>query len=312
MSHPRVFIVGSANMDLVMEVAAAPLPGQTVAGGDLHFIPGGKGANQACGAAKMGAAAFLVGQVGSDPFGEVLLESLRLAGVETGRVGRHHGPTGCASIYVLPGGENCIVIPPGANASLNPEIALSRLQDLTAADYVLLQLEIPLESVEAVLRHARRAGATTILDPAPARELPASLLELVDYLTPNQTEASVLTGRPGEAIVDLADAEAAGARLLAKGSANVILKLGEAGCMLLNAATCRHVPAHRVRAVDTTAAGDVFNGAFAAMLAVGETPEAAAAWANAAAAVSVTRPGAQPSIPVREEVALILGQATLA
>ena len=312
MSHPRVFIVGSANMDLVMEVAAAPLPGQTVAGGDLHFIPGGKGANQACGAAKMGAAAFLVGQVGSDPFGEVLLESLRLAGVEIGRVGRHHGPTGCASIYVLPGGENCIVISPGANASLNPEIALSRLQDLTPADYVLLQLEIPLETVEAVLSHARRAGATTILDPAPARELPASLLELVDYLTPNQTEASVLTGRPGEAIVDLADAEAAGARLLAKGSANVILKLGEAGCLLLSGASRLHVPAHRVRAVDTTAAGDVFNGAFAAMMAAGETPAAAAAWANAAAAVSVTRPGAQPSIPVRKEVALILNQATSA
>ena len=312
MSHPRVFIVGSANMDLVMEVAAAPLPGQTVAGGDLHFIPGGKGANQACGAAKMGAAAFLVGQVGSDPFGEVLLESLRLAGVEIGRVGRHHGPTGCASIYVLPGGENCIVISPGANASLNPEIALSRLQDLTPADYVLLQLEIPLETVEAALSHARRAGATTILDPAPARELPASLLELVDYLTPNQTEASVLTGRPGEAIVDLADAEAAGARLLAKGSANVILKLGEAGCLLLSGASRLHVPAHRVRAVDTTAAGDVFNGAFAAMMAAGETPAAAAAWANAAAAVSVTRPGAQPSIPVRKEVALILNQATSA
>jgi ribokinase len=312
MSQPRVFIVGSANIDLVMEVASAPLPGQTVAGGDLRYIPGGKGANQACSAAKMGASAFMVGQVGSDSFGELLLESLRLAGVETGRVGRHHGPTGCASIYVLPGGENCIVISPGANASLNPEIALSRLEDLTPADFVLLQLEIPLETVEAVLRYARRAGATTILDPAPARELPASLLQLVDYLTPNQTEASVLTGRPGEAIANLADAEAAGARLLASGGANVILKLGEAGCMLLNAGGCRHVPAHRVRAVDTTAAGDVFNGAFAAMLAVGETPEAAAAWANAAAAVSVTRPGAQPSIPVREEVALILGQATFA
>ena len=312
MSQPRVFVVGSANIDLVMEVAATPLPGQTVAGGDLHFIPGGKGANQVCAAAKMGAAAFMVGQVGSDPFGEVLLQSLRLAGVETSRVGCSHGPSGCASIYVLPGGENCIVISPGANASLRPEIALSRLQDLTAADYVLLQLEIPLETVEAVLRYSRRAGATTILDPAPARELPASLLELVDYLTPNQTEASVLTGRPGEAIADLAEVEAAGARLLARGSANVILKLGEAGCLLLNAAGRRHVPAHRVSAVDTTAAGDVFNGAFAAVMAAGETAEEAAAWANAAAAISVTRPGAQPSIPVHEEVACLLGQATSA
>jgi ribokinase len=203
---------------------------------------------------------------------------------------------------VLPNGENCIVISPGANASLDAATALSRLEDLSPADFVLLQLEIPIETVGEVLEWARRAGATTILDPAPACALPAAMLRNVDYLTPNQSEACVLAGRAGETIEEPEPAREIAACLIAGGPANVILKLGGQGCLVVSAAGSRHFPAHPVTAVDTTAAGDVFNGAFAAALARGEPVAEAAAWANAAAAISVTRPGAQTSIPTREEV----------
>jgi ribokinase len=297
-NRARVFIVGSINMDLVMEVAAPPIAGQTVAGGDLRFIPGGKGANQACAAAKMGATTLMIGQVGSDPFAPMLLDSLRHAGVDTSRTGQYEGPSGCASIYVMPRGENCIVISPGANASVTPDHALSRLKDLTPADFVLLQLEIPLETVEAVLRHARARRATTILDPAPARSLDPALLKMANYLTPNQTEAAALSGTP--------DIREAGRRILRQGPDNLILKLGEKGCILMGAVGEATLPAHAVEAVDTTAAGDVFNGAFASALAWGEPPLSALAWANAAAAISVTRRGAQPSIPSRDETGRFL------
>ncbi len=305
MSDSRIFVVGSANMDLVIDLPVLPRLGQTVAGGDLRFIPGGKGANQACAAAKSGGKVAMVAQVGPDPFGGVLRDSLGAAGVATDLVGTAERPTGCASIYVLPNGENCIVISPGANAALDPATALERLAGLRAGDFVLLQLEIPLETVEAVTARARQSGAITILDPAPARALPAEILRNVDYLTPNQTEACILAGQPGAVVEHLRDAMEVSTALLAAGPRNVILKLGDLGCLVGE----RHVPAHAVRAVDTTAAGDVFNGALAAALAKGETLMAAAAWANAAAAISVTRPGAQTSIPMREEVELFLASA---
>jgi ribokinase len=298
MSQSRIFVVGSANMDLVMEVPALPRLGQTVGGGDLRFIPGGKGANQACAAAKTGGRVSMVAQVGPDPFGAVLRQSLSAAGVDTALVGTSDRPSGCASIYVMPDGENCIVISPGANASLDPKTALERLASLRAGDFVLLQPEIPTEPVQAVAAYARHAGAITMLDPAPARTLPEEILRNVDYLTPNQTEACILAGRPGDTIETLEQAAEVSRQLAAGGPRHVILKLGELGCLVEQ----RHVPAHAVRAVDTTAAGDVFNGALATALAAGRDLLAAAAWANAAAAISVTRHGAQTSIPTREEV----------
>jgi ribokinase len=298
MSGSRIYVVGSANMDLVMDVAALPRLSQTVAGGDLRFIPGGKGANQACAAARTGGLVSMVAQVGPDPFGRVLRQSLSAAGVATDLVGTSERPSGCASIYVLPDGENCIVVSPGANASLDPRTALERLAGLRAGDFILLQLEIPLETVAAVAGHARAAGAITMLDPAPARALPPELLRQIDYLTPNQTEACILAGRPEAAIDNLEQAAEIARELEASGSRNIILKLGELGCMVGG----RHISGRRVRAVDTTAAGDVFNGALATALAEGCELASAAEWANAAAAISVTRHGAQTSIPTREEV----------
>jgi ribokinase len=300
--NSRIFVVGSANMDLVIDVPALPRFGQTVAGGDLRFIPGGKGANQACAAAKSGGEAHMVAQVGADPFGAVLTESLRSAGVQTGRVGVSERPSGCASIYVLPSGENSIVISPGANGSLDPATALSRLEDLTPRDIVLLQLEIPIETVEAVLRRAKQAGAATVLDPAPARRLSPELLRNVDYLTPNQTEAAILAGCDGESVETLERAEELARQLLRTGAGTVILKLREMGCLAAASGFRDCVAAHAVKAVDTTAAGDVFNGALAAALAGGEPLAGALRWATAAAAISVTRHGAQTSIPTRAEV----------
>jgi ribokinase len=213
---------------------------------------------------------------------------------------------------VLPGGENSIVISPGANATLDPATAISRLDSLNGAGFVLSQLEIPIETVEAAFQAARMRGATTILDPAPARTLPLSLLRTVDFLTPNQSESATLLGNPSWSIRDFTDAEQAAAGLLALGPSTVVMKLGALGCLVANNERRLRVDACTVPAVDTTAAGDAFNGAFAVALAEGRPVSAAAAFANAAGAICVTRPGAQASLPSRDEVDRFLGHAAFA
>jgi ribokinase len=289
-------------MDLVLAVGRLPREGETLSGGDLALFPGGKGANQACAAARLGGRVFMIGQVGADPFGPKLLASLREAGVDVSRVGTSERPTGCACIYVLPDGENSIVISPGANATVDPATALSRLEDLAEGDLLLAQLEIPIETVEAAFTHAGKRGAIAILDPAPARPLPAGLLATVGVLTPNQTEAACVLGDLSSEVRDFDEAAAAAGRLIQLGPRAVVMKLGSLGSLWSNGTAQERAEAFRVTAVDTTAAGDVFNGAFAVALAEGAAVATALRFANAAAAISVTRAGAQTSVPGRVEV----------
>ena len=296
-----IVAVGSLNADLVQAADRLPMPGETLRGGDLQVIPGGKGANQACAVGRLGGRVAMIGNVGCDPFGAMLLDSLRSSGVDVSGVETVSGSSGAASILVLPGGENGIVISPGANEKLTADDIARRMRRLKAR-IVLCQLEVPMEATESALAEARKTGAITILDPAPARPLSAAILSQVDYLTPNQTEALALLDREGEAIDTLADAKSAAGKLLSLGPANVILKIGRLGCVLATPKEIRAFTGFDVHAVDTTGAGDVFNGAFATALAEGRTAFEAAMMANAAAALSVTRAGAQSSIPSRSEV----------
>ena len=306
MEPKRIFVVGSLNIDLVTRMERLPREGETVSGSDLMLFPGGKGANQACAAARLGGRTAIIGQVGNDPFGEHLLGSLRNAGVDTTGTGRSARATGAACISVLPGGENAIVISPGANATLTPDLALSRLGALKAGDFLLVQLEVRPETVEAVLVYAVRRGAVTILDPAPARPLSRELLGCVTYLTPNQSEAAQLLGKPDMPITGFADAREATRALLELGPAAAVLKMGKLGCYVAAGEFSDGVEGFAVDAVDTTAAGDTFNAAFAVGLSEGMSVADAAVFANAAAALSVTRAGAQSSIPNRDEVTTFL------
>ncbi len=307
--QPEIVVIGSLNADLVQKVERLPKPGETIVGGRLETFSGGKGANQAYAAGRMGARVQMIGQVGQDELASLLMNSLRFAGVNAETVGVADTSTGSAVILVLPDGENVIVIAAGANATVTPTLAVERLAGIREGSYVLSQLEIPLESVEASLATAKNQGASTILDPAPARPLPPALLRHVDFLTPNETETQTLLGEPDLAMECDADVEAAARRVLALGPRTAVLKLGSRGCLIATAKETIHVPGFPVDAVDTTAAGDVFNGAFATALAEGRTVPRAARFANAAAALSVTRPGAQNSVPLREEVDVFLSSS---
>lgn len=306
--HPDIVVIGSLNADLVQNVDRLPRAGETIVGGTLQTFSGGKGANQAYAAGRMGARVSMIGQVGSDGLASLLLQSLRSAGVDTGSVGEADMSTGAAVILVLPDGENLIVISPGANATVTPALAADRLSALREGSYLLSQLEIPIESVQESLAVAKARGATTILDPAPARELSTELLRNVDFLTPNETETLTLLGEPSFPMDVDSNLELAAKKILALGPKSVVLKLGARGCMIATMRGSLRVSGFKVSAVDTTAAGDVFNGAFATALAEGGTVPHAARFANAAAALSVTRPGAQNSVPSRQEVERFLSE----
>jgi ribokinase len=301
-----IVVLGSANMDLVFPVERLALAGETIAAGDLALFPGGKGANQACAVGRLGRRVSFVGQVGDDAFGLRLIASMKQAGVDTSRVGTSHKPTGCACIYVMPNGENSIVISPGANGAVLPENTLPKLDLLCDDCYLLSQLEIPMVTVEAAFAKAKAAGTTTILDPAPAQSLSLELLRRVDVLTPNQTEAAALLGDPNLEIDDFRHAVDAAERLLSLGPKAVVLKLGSLGSYVAADRIRAAVPGFAVAAVDTTAAGDIFNGALAVALSEGRGLVDAAGFANAAAAISVTRRGAQASVPSRNEVEELL------
>ena len=299
---PEIVVVGSLNTDLVQNVDRLPRPGETLVGGTLETFSGGKGANQAYTVGRMGGHVSMSGQSGRDSLASPLMESLQAAGGNTELVGVSDRPTGAAVILVLPDGENLIVISPGANASTTPELVTERLKILKEGSCLLVQLEIPIESVKASLTVAKACGATTILDPAPARPLTSELLCRVDFLTPNETETMTLLGESDLSMDYETESALTARRLLALGPKTVVLKLGSRGCVIATERDCHRVPGFKVNAVDTTAAGDVFNGAFATSLAEGNTASQAARFANAAAALSVTRPGAQNSVPSRQEV----------
>lgn len=296
-----IVVAGSINIDLVVNVQRLPVPGETVSGAEFHTHPGGKGANQAGAAARLGHPVHMIGRVGCDAFGAELRAHLKNAGVNTEAVVETEGASGVALIAVAPHGENNIIVAPGANALLSPEdIELNRALIRSAA-VVLTQLEIPLETVEALAAICRKERVPLVLDPAPARALPAELLSRVAWITPNEVEAQQLAGRSrsarGNELRQLAE------HLMALGPDNVILKLGERGSYLATMDGLRAaVPSCIVQAADTTGAGDAFNGAFAVALARGSAPLEAAQFASVVAALSVTRHGALPSMPTQAEV----------
>jgi ribokinase len=300
-----IVVVGSLNMDFVVGVDRLPAPGETVLGRDFRMLPGGKGANQACAAARLATASTavrMIGRVGYDTFGDHLKAGLSAAGVDVSAVHatRSH-PTGVALISVDASGQNTIVVASGANHALIASEAESMRSVFRGVSLVLFQLESPLDTVAAALKIAREEGARTILDPAPALPLSGEILTNVDILTPNESEASLLLGLPPQR-VSISNAPALARALKEKGPAAVVLKLGDQGCFYSDASTELHCPASSVTARDTTAAGDVFNAALAVALAEDRPTPEALRFANAAAAISVTRLGAQASIPTRAEL----------
>jgi ribokinase len=299
----KIIIAGSLNMDLAVRAERIPAAGETILGGELLESPGGKGANQACAAAKLGSSAAMLGCVGEDDFGRAMRKNLSDAGCDVSRIGVSAGASGVALICVSARGENAIVVASGANMKFQPEDIQANLECFDGASALLLQLESPMETVIAAAKAARERGVTVILDPAPAplEGIPTELLQLVDILTPNETEAAILTRTSPEKMTpDRAMALAASLRSL--GPRNVILKLGARGCFLHGAETSVFVPSPKVDAVDTTAAGDVFNGALAVGLSEGKAMQDACWFASQAAALSVTRLGAQNSVPSRTEL----------
>ena len=303
-SSRSIVVVGSLNADLVTRVERFPAPGETIRGHTFAVYPGGKGGNQACAAARLGGAVVLIGQVGADGHGEWLRAQLAGAGVDVGRVRADAGvSSGVAVITTDAHAENSIVVVAGANGTLTPARLDESRDAIRGAQVLLLQLEIPLETVLAAARLARGAGAQVVLDPAPAAPLPRELLGLASLVTPNETELAALAGHQGNpARLSAGDLDRLARALIDRGAPAVIVKRGARGARLVTADDARDFPAPAVRAVDTTAAGDAFNGALAVALADGAPLDAAIPFACAAASLSVTRAGAQPSMPTRREV----------
>jgi ribokinase len=298
----RLLVVGSINFDLVAATSRIPVAGETISGTSFCTFPGGKGANQAFAAALLGTPVSMIAKLGNDSFGSELRANLQSVGVDTSAVDTVPTSSGIAQIITAASGENVIVVVPGANAHLAPSDLDKHLDLIRSAGIVLAQLEVPLETVSHLAALAHREGIPLVLDPAPAQELPPSILTSAEWLTPNESEVCVLLGMPVQQ-VPLHQLEELAKVLLQRGSRNVILKLGKRGSYLALADGRRvHVPAYEVHAVDTTAAGDAFNAAFASALLENNDPVRSAYWASAVAAISVTRPGAQPSMPTQDEV----------
>ena len=300
----KILVVGSLNMDLVAFAPRIPVAGETLTGHTFLSVPGGKGANQAYAAAQLGASVAMLGRVGGDDLGRQLRENLASSGCDvSGVLVTKDSTTGIALIFVADSGQNSIVIVAGANGKLSPEDVAGAASRFDGAAYVLLQLESPLATVVAAARAARRAGARVILDPAPAPSsaLPGELLANVDILTPNETEAAILAGVSPRRL-NAQEAFDVAWRLRASGPSTVIVKLGEQGVALVTADGSQVLPAPKVNAVDTTAAGDVFNAALAVALSEGAEIAAACQFANRAAALSVTRRGAQSAAPSRADL----------
>jgi ribokinase len=297
-----ILVVGSINMDLVSTTERIPLAGETVLGSSFETHPGGKGANQAVAVARLGYPVRMIGMLGSDGFAEQLRAHMGKAGVDLAGVGELKGSSGTASIIVSSSGENCIVVTPAANSEVSPEYLNSHVSLIREAAMVLAQLEIPIETVEHLAELCSQERVPLVLDPAPARPLSPELLKRVHWFTPNETEAAFYAGG-----VDGRDSGEMARALLKQGPAGLILKLGARGAYLSAGSVDKQLDAPAVHAVDTTAAGDCFNGAFAVGLMLGKDPVESARFAVAAASISVTRPGAQSSMPTLAEVNAMLG-----
>jgi ribokinase len=297
---PRITVVGSANIDLTFRAARLPRPGETVFGTGFYRGFGGKGANQAVSAARLGADVAFVGRVGADEFGRAIRDQLAAEGIDvTHLLEDPDRPTGTAAILVDDAGENAIVGVPGANLGLTPEDLRAAAGLLAASAIVLAPCETMIETISEAFRIAHAAGCTCVLNPAPARELPADLLSVLDVIVPNESELRALTGRPTDTLDDVT---AAAEALRSRGPRSVIVTLGPRGALMVGAHGRMPIPAVSVTAVDTSGAGDAFCGALAAYLAEGHSLEEAARRANVVAAKSVTRSGTQASFPSRDEV----------
>jgi ribokinase len=300
-----VIVFGSINMDLVVRTPRLPEVGETLTGHDFYSAPGGKGANQAVAAARMGATTGMVGRVGNDIFARELLDSLRKNRVDVNAVelDTEH-PSGVAVIAVDDESENSIIVIPGANGMVG-SADVRRLEGfLEGASVLLVQLEIPMDAVSAAAQAARRSSIRVVLDPAPAQTLPVDLYQHIDYLTPNEVEAGILAGFK---INSVDRAREAGRLLLERGVGNVIVKMGKTGAFWCNRVEEEFFTAYQVESIDTVAAGDAFNGAFAVALAEGIEIRQAIRWGMAAGALSTTVKGAQPSMPDRSAVEKLMG-----
>lgn len=302
----HIIVVGSLNMDLVVRSPRHPLPGETLLGGDFRTFPGGKGANQAVAAARVGGIVAMVGRVGSDDFGAALLQNLAANGVNARYVRRDaETATGVALITVAADGQNTIVVAPGANGRVVPDDVAAAKELFGDGDVLLLQLEIPVPAATRAVEEAHRRGTRVVLNPSPAQPLDAALLKLVDVLVPNQSELGLLTGMAVESVEEVT---AAANALRAQGVKSVIVTLGGDGVVVVDEMNVTRLPSYKVAVVDTTAAGDAFAGAFAVALGRGSSLAEAARWGNAAGALAVTKAGAQPSLPSRAELEQLLAR----
>ncbi|WKK58734.1 ribokinase [Sphingobacterium sp. BN32] len=298
----KIVVVGSTNMDMVVKTGHIPKPGETVLGGTFFMNPGGKGANQAVAVARLGGDVTFISKIGNDIFGKQSSKIFDDEGVDIGGIyAEMNSPSGIALITVDDKGENSIVVAPGANAFLNEANVQDAFDKYPQAGVLLVQLEIPMETVEAAIRYARSKQITVILNPAPMNAAVSKLLDKIDIITPNAHEAEALSKHP---ISDVDSAIAAAKKIQALGVKTVIITLGEEGAILLTEDDVQHIEAPKVEAVDSTAAGDVFNGAFAVALSEGKSLKNAVTFACRAAAIAVTKMGAQSSIPYRNEILL--------
>ena len=293
---PDILVVGSLNTDLVVRAPRFPLPGETISGEDLQVIPGGKGANQAVAASRLGANVSMLGRVGRDNFGDFLLDNLKSNNVDTKLIQRDDASTGTATIIVDANGQNSIVLSPGANG----KVSSADVEHASFSNFnlLLLQLEIPTPTVFSAAKLAKENGVRVLLNPAPAKELPDELIALADFIIPNETELSLLTGME---VKDIPSAEKAARELLERGTQNVVVTLGSKGALIVNKDIYRYVDTYQVDVIDTTAAGDAFIGGFASVLDSSSLLDAVH-YGCACGALATTKFGAQPSLPIKEEV----------
>lgn len=299
-NKPKICVVGSSNIDLVVKSQRLPSCGETILGGEFLMVPGGKGANQAVAAAKLGAEVYFVAKLGDDMFGAQSFANFKKEGVNTKYVTRtKKALSGVASIAVNKAGDNTIVVAPGANHLLMPRDVKSAESAIASCGAIVVQLEIPMETVEFVARLANKFKIPFILDPAPAQKLKPELLKMTDIIKPNETEAQILTGIE---VTDTKTAGKAAGKLLKWGVKTVIITMGAKGCFVVNNEIDEFFPAKKIKAVDSTAAGDAFVGGLAFCIAQGKTILEAILFANDVAALSVTKMGAQSSMPSMKDV----------
>lgn len=304
MKKPKLTVIGSLMMDLVVRTSRIPVAGETVIGTSFGRFPGGKGANQAVAAARLGAVVTMIGKAGADDFGREMRGVLKQEQVDVGHVLEdEHNSTGVAFIMVDESGENRIVIVPGANLAYSLRDLCAVESIISSSDLIMMQMEIDMPVIEAGVALAHKHGVPIILDPAPAKELPDKVLSRIAYLTPNETETEILTGIK---VTDVVTAKEGAQELLAKGVQNVVITLGEKGVLVANQRDFEYIPGYNVESLDTVAAGDAFNGALAVGIARAKSLRDATRFANAAGALAVTKSGAIPSLPTTDEVAQFL------